>query len=343
MSDPLPKGAVLQTGHAGEKAEAIRRSQDRRNLLTAVVVALLFHLLIVLGFLLSDLLGVRDLSDWSGPVLVKIGAPDAPESPKPDPGPLPDQPETPQPETPELPETPAVPPEETPQADSAPSTPDTSPDAPGPTVPAEDGSGGSGEDVESPFAEPQAAVSSVPARVAGEEDGNNYEINFEGTDDDVGRAGAYGLISSYMPLPEYLDEDLIQGAVEYLKMSPEMIREELQQYWEPSFGDYLKKKGSAGTVRLEDRPYYWGILVNALGYDTTNPEWKTPGMRSVTVEFVVSPSQGSRGAALSDFSMITLSNNPAVDEAVVYGLSRWVYYNDTGHPVRGSITYNFED
>ncbi len=65
-------------------------------------------------------------------------------------------------------------------------------------------------------------------------------------------------------------------------------------------------------------------------------------MRPVVVEFTVNLSSGTQGARLSDFKIISHSNNPAVEEAVIHGLKKWVYYNNTGKPVRGRITYEFD-
>ena len=145
-----------------------------------------------------------------------------------------------------------------------------------------------------------------------------------------------------MPLPEFLDQTLVDGARKYGMMSPEDIRGIILRYWEPGFDGYTKKPGAAGNIPLEIRPEYWSLLANSLGYDMANPEWKSANMRPVVVEFTVEPSQGTRGAGLSDFDIVSSTNDPKINEAVVYGLSRWVYYNDTGRPVKGRITYRFD-
>ena len=191
------------------------------------------------------------------------------------------------------------------------------------------------------------AASAVPAAAAravvrGSEEGNNYVMDFEGTESEVGRAGAYEFITSYMPLPEFLDAEMVAGASEYLRMSPAFIRGEIERYWEPLRGQYVRKPYPGGSVPMADRPYYWSLLVNALGYPAGSADWKSRGMRPVVVEFSVSPSRGAQGAELTDFKMISRTNNPQVDDAVVYGLSRWVYYNDTERLIRGRITYSFE-
>ena len=51
----------------------------------------------------------------------------------------------------------------------------------------------------------EAVLPPKPARVQGRETGNTYTIEFDGMDGEVGRAGAYEFITSYMPLPNTLD------------------------------------------------------------------------------------------------------------------------------------------
>ena len=339
MTDPLEGGTVLRAGRPAEAMVVLRRRFDRRNLWTAVACAILFHILIILIFWLIDVLGVRDLSDWTGPMLVKIGAPEAPVSSQPDPGPLPDQSEVEVAEPLEPTEMPLESPEETSPAESSPAKPESSPDANRPTPKDTSAVEGGGEAVESPFEKPRSAPPPQPSRVQGSEDGNNYFIDFEGTENEVGRAAAYDFITYYMPLPEVLDEALIEGAVAYIGMSPDFIRGEISRYWEPVFGEYVKKRGS--SVPLADRPYYWGILEKSLGYNLADADWRSPGMRPVKVQFTVGPSEGTWGADLTDFKIVSQTNNPAIDQAVIFGLSKWVYYNDTGRPVRGEITYSF--
>lgn len=333
MIEPARDAVVLQPARPGIAGEALRRRLDRRHFLVAVAVALLFHILIVLGFWLVDLLKVRDIGEWSGPVLVKIGAPDALVSPLPDLAPLVEETETPLEEPPSE----AVPEPITPETEdtkpSTPSDPQTSPDS---NKPSEET-----QVAESAVSEAIPAPAPVPSRVQGSEEGNNYLMDFEGTEGEVGRAGAYEYITSYMPLPEVIPAALIQGITGTKTMPPDSILGEIEKYWEPVFGDYSKKAGISG-VPFPDRPYYWSLLENYLNYDIADADWKTAGMRPVVVEFLVSPSEGAKGAELSGFVMKIQTNNPRVNEAVIYGLSRWVYYNNTDKPIKGRITYRFD-
>jgi hypothetical protein len=343
MSEPVSGVAVLQPARIGAAGEALRRRSDRRHLLTAVAVALLFHFLLVFAFWLVDRLGVQDIGEWSGPVLVKIGVPDAAESPAPDPGPLPDQSETPLEDIPEESAAESLPAESTPvQPEAAdtgdlPATPADSKPAPASDRVVEDSSAS-----ESAAPESRPAPAPVPSRVSGSESGNNYVMDFDGSEGEVGRAGAYEYITSYMPLPEVIPSELMDGIVGTKTMTPDFIRSELESYWEPVYGEFVKKPSNAGVVPFKDRPYYWSLLTNYLNYDLADADWKSAGMRPVVVEFTVSLSEGDEGAVLDNFKMKSRTNDPRVDEAVIYGLSRWVYYNKTNSPVRGRITYNFD-
>ncbi len=335
MIEAARDAAVLKPSGIGAAGEALRRRLNRRHLLVSMCIALLFHFLIVLGFWLMDRVRVRDIGDWSGPVLVKIGVQDAPDSPAVDPGPLPDQPEQPEEIIP--PDTPDTVPETVQETVTESSTPAQSENAADAARPEENQS-----DAESSIPESRPAPPPVPSRVRGDENGNSYDMNFEGTEGEVGRAGAYEYISSYMPLPQILETSLIEGIVGTTAMTPDFIRGKLEQYWEEVFGDYSRKPGSVGIIPMKDRPYYWSLIVNYLGYNLEDADWRSYGMRPVVVEFTVGPSKGSRGAELSDITLKTRTNNPQVDEAVIYGLSRWVYYNGTDHPVKGRITYRFD-
>ncbi len=336
--------AVLLPAGISPAGQAARRRLDRIHMAKGIAVALLFHLLIVLGFWLYDILRIRDIGEWSGPVLVKIGVPDAPQSPLPDPGILPERIEDQAVVEPS--QAPKEPDAENAPSNSAPPKTERAADVPRNEPVKKDGTGtapNAAESTPAPSANSSVPKQPPPARVRGSEEGNNYLIDFEGSEDEVGRAGAYDYITSYMPLPEVLPSGLVEGASEYLKMSPEFIRSEIEVYWEKVYGEYVKKRGTSGVVPLADRPYYWGILANSLRFNPADADWRTAGMRPVEIEFTVKPSKGSSGAELDNFKFIRRSNNPSVDEAVVYGLSRWIYYNKSDRDVKARIVYDFSD
>lgn len=307
----VPEGRVLRPVGMSPGGEEARRRLDRRNLLIGMASALLLHLAAAGVIWIVDRFRVRDAGEWSGPVLVKIGVPEAMNRIR-----------NPAAESPGA--------ESLPGMDGNTGAAGSAPGAADPGTAAEPESAGAAG----------AAVS--PAVVRGSEEGNNYVMDFEGTESEVGRAGAYEYITSYMPLPESFDAEMADRAEGYLGMSPDFIRGEIERYWEPFRGRYIKKPYPNGAVPMADRPYYWSLLINSLGYSPEGADWKSRGMRPVVVEFAVSPSRGARGAELTDFKVVSRSDNPQVDDAVAYGLSRWVYYNDTERRIRGRITYNFE-
>ena len=330
----VPEGRVLRPVGMSPGGEEVRRRLDRRNLLIGTAAALLLHLAAAGVLWIVDRFGVRDAGEWSGPVLVKIGVPEAPRQAAAE-----RQVHRREAESMNRIESPAA---ESP-AEAMNRIRNPAAESPGTeSLPGMDGNTGAVESAPVAADAGPAGAAVSPAVVRGSEEGNNYVMDFEGTESEVGRAGAYEYITSYMPLPESFDAEMADRAEGYLGMSPDFIRGEIERYWEPFRGRYIKKPYPNGAVPMADRPYYWSLLINSLAYSPESADWKSRGMRPVVVEFAVSPSRGARGAELTDFKVVSRSDNPQVDDAVVYGLSRWVYYNDTERRIRGRITYNFE-
>ncbi len=267
---------ALPPGHPSEKTVLLRRKLYRRNLLAGIGTALLLHLIAVLVFILVDYFNVDDLDSSSGPVLVKIGIEDAPPSPKRNEASEPEVPVV-QPKVPPVDKAAVQPPETAapsvpPEPEAVPPAPEAVKPPPEPAVPSpeavkqeqtpaqeseslqKDSKTVLEDSAESPFQEAPEPKPAAPASVKGSEDGNNYLINFEGSDSEVGRAAAYDYITSYMPLPEILSGEVAESAYS-----------DIAVYWEKSFDKYIKKAGNAGKVPLDDRPYYWEILRKAPG------------------------------------------------------------------------------
>ncbi len=323
------KGIISQPTEVNRSRERLRRYQDRQNALLAISCALLLYLLVICCILLLDLWRIMDVGQWRGPVRVKIGTVLAPESLKPD---VEDSAEALHPITP-----PSATESLLEEGDSMPMS---RPSADKPQIQESQAA-----DIQ-PTESPQERVPNVQkrsARVQGKDTGNSYVMDFDGVEGEVGRAGAYELISSYMPLPESIDATLFDNASEYLNLSLNDIRRELEKHWEPFRGDYIKKPGTQGVIPLGDRPYYWSLLRNALHFDDADADWKSMDMPPVIIEFKVRPSDEILGAELTDLKMITRTSNPMIDEAILYGLSRWVYYNNSDNAIRGRITYRFKE
>ncbi len=323
-------GIMSHPAEINRSRERLRRHQDRQNTLLAIFCTLLLYLLVVCCILLLDLWRVMDVGQWRGPVQVKIGTPSAPPSPL--------QPDVEETAAASLPTAP--PPITEPLLEEQNPAPAARPSADKPQI--QESQAADFQSTETPEAEVRD-VQERPARVQGVETGNSYVIDFDGVEGEVGRAGAYEFISSYMPLPEAIDAILFDNASEYLNLSLNDIRRELEKYWEPFRSDYIKKPGIQGVVPLADRPYYWSLLRNALHFDAADADWRNMDMRPVIIEFKVLPSDDIRGAELTDLKMITRTSNPMIDEAILYGISRWVYYNDSDHAIRGRITYRFKE
>ena len=61
-----------------------RRQFDRSSILLGILFALLVHFAVIGAIWFFDLLSIKDVGDWTGPILVKIGSPSAAAIPVPD-------------------------------------------------------------------------------------------------------------------------------------------------------------------------------------------------------------------------------------------------------------------
>lgn len=291
-------------------AEKIRRHRDRQNLGLAILFTLLIYTLIYCVLSLLDIWRIEEVGQWRGVVQVKIGQPSAPSK-----------------QQPEL--------EAITKDSSAESDPIAESHSQKPQVATRPGSADS-------IMEEDLPVQEKPSQIRGQETGNSYTMEFDGMSGEVGRAGAYEFISSYMPLPQFIDATLFDSFDGYLTMSLKDIEREIEKHWEPFRDEYIRKRGIQGKIPLANRPYYWSLLNNALHYDSANVDWRVANMRPVVIAFKVLPSEGRHGARLMDLEVVSRTHNPLIDEAILYGLSRWVYYNDSKHAIRGQIIYSFE-
>ena len=96
-------------------------------------------------------------------------------------------------------------------------------------------------------------------------------------------------------------------------------------------------------IPFDLRSYYWSLLENSLGFHTEEADWKKYSKRPVVVQFVVMPSTTPEGSYPTDIKILSHTNAPSVDAAVMYGISRRVFYNKSDRPIIGRMTYKFEN
>lgn len=334
-------------------AEVARKEGLKRDII-AIAIAVAIHLLVVGAFLLSNLLFFNDVEEYRGPVLVKLGRADAPEEEAES---LPASPieSVEEPEvTPEEPVEPVETPEEkesgAPEETVLPQEPESENVVERPVSEEESGDSGeqeqstveeTGESGVAPVEAPPADVEEAVTVTKGTEEGNAYETTFEATPGLVGRT--FGdAIYLYLPVPQFVDAsifDALQDDENFARQTAEWKRGILEQYYEAYGNEYLLKKQTQPP--LDQRGQIWKFLAEG-GYDMNHPEYKdvSPPLRDLVISFTVE--LGDNATSLSNVQVMRSSGNSEIDEAVIYGFQRAVFYNSADTPVKGRFTYRFQ-
>lgn len=331
-----------------------RRKQEQRitlasSLLTIGLYALAVGIIVMLG-----LLHVDDLGDRAGPLLVKLGSPDAPESvdptetlsppeesapPTPEPTPEPTPPEeepevTPEalPATPEPTPVPAATPRATPRptATPAPSPKATPRPKPSPKPSAKPSPSPTRKPVAS--AVPSPAVSAAPAKAPvykGRDEGNTWELNAEKEGVNFNLSPD---LSEKLPLPRKVPGRLVDNAGQDLKTSWKF--DTFKGVYQPdSFGDYIY---SGAYVSLSERTEIWQVL-KKLGYEPARADFLARVVRPV--KFVITI--GKDGGKPRQVDVEQSSGAADVDEALRQGIMQSSFFNNTGQDSRLRFTYTF--
>ncbi|MBN2658413.1 MAG: hypothetical protein JXR86_15245 [Spirochaetales bacterium] len=332
------------------KASVAVKEQRSRDF-SAIAIALLIHLLVVGAYLISDLLFFEDMVDYSGPVLIKLGRADAPET-------LTDSLPAAPVETVEEPDATATQPVEaaeerktgTVEETVKPEEKESETAREIPVAEKEAGDDGraekssesrSGESGPAVAEAPPAEVEKVVDVSKGEEEGNSFETTFESSPGIVGRSlGAP--IYFYLPLPQTIGQsvfDSLRDDPVLQTRTAEKKKGILNLYYESNMGKYLLKNQKQPPIEV--RPELWAILAEG-GYDILNyknDDYYLKG-REITFTFVVQV--GKDSTELSNVKFIRRSGYSEIDEAVVYGFKQASFYNSSDIPVKGRFTYRFE-
>jgi hypothetical protein len=302
--------------------------------------------LYLLGFGIFALFGLfreEVVSDYAGPVIVRLGRADGAEVTRPTEAPEPPAPaavaERPTPETlvPPVPDAPVKPVTEAPVVTPTPTTRDSAtprpvvPTAPAQPVPAV---------VPSPTPEP------VPAQPAsqtlkGSETGNSYDMTIQATSGNAGRS-LYEPIWLYMPLPFELP-NAIYLAIPDRKGLPGTATQRQEQFtkiYEFVGGIWKLKRYIQPDYEL--RPAIWVMLEDA-GYDLKNAEYKTNNrLNPITLLFKVSPYLTDKEEViLEEVHIERRSGMSDIDDAVVYAFKKSKFRNSGDKSISGSFTYRF--
>lgn len=330
------------------------RGRERHRDTVSWISALLVYLLIAGILAVAGVFRTVDVSDYAGPLLVRLGTADGADIPvaRPErqavvqPEPVPERPapaentsaRQPAPPVPEAAAArPAAP---TSEAGKVPDKP--SPQQAAPAVP-----------VPEPSATAQTAPPTPPPPVAirGKEGGNSYALTMETPSGTAGRS-MYVPIWLFMPLPFELSNELYEAIPDLAGLSGTAAGRRR------TFARFYEKKAT-GTWQLkrmkqpeyDARPDLWTMLEDA-GYDLANAEYKQDKkLRDVVILFRVSPAaQPDSPAAgsgtqsrpvLEDVAMETSSGYSDIDEAVMNGFRRAEFSNSGTMSIRGRFTYKF--
>lgn len=324
------------------------REQDRKRLALSWLSSALFYVLAAILLVLLGILRIDEVSEYSGPVMIRLGQREGVES-EPRPVESPDS-------TERAPDVESLPPEPSEPApapvDAASVSPDPSPSpAPSPAP---------GAAVPKPAPAPAPTAPSTPAPavpqtppappvIKGSEMGNSYETTFETSSGTISRS-LYEPVWLYMPLPESIDEFIYRGIEARKDRYPDEAErakatEELKREFEKWYAHSLKYPYpwySRGEVPLPERPRLW-LMLQAAGLDfAKEADYRLrPGLRPVELSFrLTSAATGS--PRLEEVRLVSSSGYPDIDEAVLYGFRQASFSNAADRSVTGRFVYRFE-
>lgn len=321
-------------------------AQDRKRMSLSFAIALGLYLLAFGIFALVGLFRDEVVSDYAGPVIVRLGRPDGSDLARPVDVPTPPAPATPAERpapitpAPPVPEAPVRPAPETPSARPTPTTQQSATPRPvQPTVPAQP----------VPAAVPTPVTTPVPPQPAvqtlrGSESGNSYDMTIEAISGTAGRS-LYEPIWLYMPLPYELPNAIYAAIPDRagLPGTAAQRREQFAGVYELVSGTWRLKRGPlpGSQPTYEARPPIWVMLEDA-GYDISKAEYKTMNrLREITLLFKVSPYNPDQGVILETVHIERSSGISLIDDAVVYAFSKAQFSNSGDKSISGRLNYRF--
>ncbi len=169
------------------------------------------------------------------------------------------------------------------------------------------------------------------------EKGSSSDTTLGGSQGTVGQ-NIYQPVYSSLPLPRSVPVS-VYNAIPDLIMPPNVIiysaqarKRAFTTYYEFDGSDYRLKS----EVPLEQREPLWQILEDA-GYDPTKTDYRASNrLTPVVIGFTVTKDNLMRGAEI-----LQSSGDSQIDQAVLYGFKRSVFWNKTGETVPGRFTYRF--
>lgn len=94
-------------------------------------------------------------------------------------------------------------------------------------------------------------------------------------------------------------------------------------------------------VPYDDRPRLW-ILLGESGYDISKSDYKAKALRSVVLQFQVGAQKGNAIPSLESVKLLSSSGYSDIDDSVMYGFKKAAFYNNSPKSVTGRFTYSFD-
>lgn len=169
------------------------------------------------------------------------------------------------------------------------------------------------------------------------EKGSSSDTTLGGSQGTVGQ-NIYQPVYSSLPLPRTVPAS-VYNAIPDLVIPPNVVIYSAQAR-KRAFTTYYDFDGSAYRLKtevpLEQREPLWQILEDA-GYDPAKTEYReSRSLNPVVIGFTVTKDNQLRGA-----EVLQSSGDSQIDQAVLYGFKRSVFWNKTGETVPGRFTYRF--
>jgi len=326
------------------------KEQHKRDLI-AIGSALLIHILIAGGFIISHFVLFNDVEEYRGPVLVKLGRADAPDEVTDKQPALPANGENKEivsenndPEKTE--EIKSGDPVESVKIDETDSQKAVD------SVVSEKETGDLGDSDTSAEKTSESSnsatenVSEIEAEeiisiTKGSEEGNAYETTYEASPGLVGR-NWWIPIYMYMPLPQYIKKNVINS----VKGDDEIADKpgsRTAEYKKDFLKNYYKLIGDEyylyNIPAKEERPQIWSILEDG-NYNIKNAEYKKGrNLRDVTITFTISAVENE--AMIEDAQINRSSGYGEIDEAVLYGFLKASFYNSAEKKCKRALYLSF--
>lgn len=319
------------------RQDFIKKEERKRSLVSSLSTLIVLSLALGTMFILDSFV-IQDISEFSGPVLIRLGTENGIDT------------------TSKVIES-AL---DTPKAEAVPETKseetnnvvETQKESPKPTVAekakTETVKDSTASNLEKKETSPSTNTQNQDKKVEtkekitsfkGSENGNSWETQFGSTEGRIARS-LYVPIYLYMPLPLYIDQTVGDNiAAPGLKSA--LSGDERRKI----FADYYKKEGLdfmlKNPVALDYRPQIWLVLEDA-GYNIAKADYKeNKSLNSVIIQFTIEPGTKESQPKLTNFTIAQGSGYKELDDAVLYGFKQATFSSDSLKTLSGRFTYRF--